>query len=123
MNWEKRDLIGREPLQGSFKNLVDREIRQRRRDERRLAEQRTTKHQLQTRKSCVVDARSYRIVRGLPLAAAARFEWKTLIPLEQLNKVGSACLKKFGDYQLKRWLHREIGSPRNVLPFLRRLTR
>jgi hypothetical protein len=80
MNWEKRNLIGREPLQGSFKNLVDREIRQRRRDERRLAEQRTTKHQLQARKSCVADARSYRIARRLPLPAGARFEWKTFIP-------------------------------------------
>ena len=80
MNWEKRNLIGQKPLQGSFKNLVDREIRQRRRDERRLAEQRTTKHQLHARKSCVADARSYRIARRLPLPAAARFEWKTLIP-------------------------------------------
>jgi hypothetical protein len=34
---------------------------ERRRDERRLAEQRTTKHQFQARKSCVADARSYRI--------------------------------------------------------------
>jgi len=43
MNWEKRHLIDREPLQGSFKNLVDREIRERCRDERRLSEQRDDK--------------------------------------------------------------------------------
>jgi virulence-associated protein VapD len=46
---------------------------ERRRDERRLAEQRTTKHQFQAIKSCVADARSYRIARRLPLLAAARF--------------------------------------------------
>ena len=123
MNREKRHLIDREPLQGFFKNLVDREIRERCRDERRLSEQRTTKDQLQARKSCVADARSYRLARRLPLPAATRFEWKTLIPLEQLNKVGGGCLKKFGDHQLTRWLHREIGSQRNVLRLLRRLTR
>jgi len=112
MYWEKRHLVGRDPLQDSFKNLVDRKIREGRRDERRLAEQLTTKHQLQARKSCVADARSYRVARRLPVPAAAQFEWRTLIPLEQLNKLGSACLNKFGDYQFKHWLHREIGFKR-----------
>jgi len=34
--------------------------------------------------------------------AAAKFDWKTLIPVEQLNKVRSAWLKKFRDHQFKR---------------------
>jgi tRNA U38,U39,U40 pseudouridine synthase TruA len=123
MYWEKRHLIARKPLQGPFKNLVDRTIRERRRDERRVAEQRGTKHQLQARKSCVADARSYRIARRLPVPVTAQFEWKTLIPLEQLNKVGSACLKKLGDHQFKHWLDREMSRQHNVFRLLRRLTR
>jgi hypothetical protein len=109
---EKRHFIGRDPLEKSFKNVVDRKIREGRRDERRLAEQRTTKHQLQARKSCVADARSYRVARRLPVPVTAQFEWKTLIPVEQLNKVGSACLKKLRNHEFKRWLHREIGLGR-----------
>src|SRR5262249_54442507 len=84
-----------DPVQDAFKNLAKRKIRERRRDERRLAEQQTTKHQLEARKSCVADARSYRVARQLPVPAAAQFEWKTLIPVKQLNKIGSAFLKKF----------------------------
>ena len=57
MNWGKLLLIGRVDQVGdSFKTFVDRKIR-----ERRLGEHRTTKHQLQARKSCVADARSYRV--------------------------------------------------------------
>jgi len=62
---EKFLLIGSGRIRGSFKNFVDREIRERRRGERRLTEQRTTKHQLLARNSCVADARSYRIARRL----------------------------------------------------------
>jgi hypothetical protein len=123
MYWEKRHFIDRDPLQDPFKKLVDRKIREQHRDERRLAEQRTTKHQLQARKSCVADARNYRVARRLPVPAAPQVEWKTLIPVEQLNKVRSACLKKFGDHQFKRWLHREIGRQRSLSHLLRRLTR
>jgi hypothetical protein len=62
MNWEQLFLIGRGGQVGdSFKTLVDREIRERRRHERRLAEHRMTTHQLQARNSCVADARSYRV--------------------------------------------------------------
>ena len=62
MNAGKLLLIGRVDQVGdSFKTFVDRKIRERRRDERRLGEHRTTKHQLQARKSCVADARSYRV--------------------------------------------------------------
>ena len=106
-----------------FKGLANRKIRERRRDERRLAEHRTTKHQLQARKSCVADARSYRVARRLPVPAPAQFDWKTLIPVERLNKVRTACLKKFGDHQFKRWLHREVDRQRSLSRLLRRLTR
>jgi hypothetical protein len=62
MNWGKLLLVGRVDHVGdSFKTLVDRKIRDQRRDERRLGEHRTTKHRLQARKSCVADARSYRV--------------------------------------------------------------
>ena len=64
---EKLPLIGRGRIRGSFETFVDRKIRERRRDERRLAEQRTIKHQLLARNSCVADARSYRIARRLPV--------------------------------------------------------
>ncbi len=56
-------LIGRDNLGDSFKILADRKIREGRQDERRLAEHRKTKHQLQARKSCIADARSYRVAR------------------------------------------------------------
>jgi hypothetical protein len=103
LNWEKLHVIGRD--RDSFKTLVDRKIRERGRDERRLAEQRSTKHQLRARNSCVADARSYRVARRLPAPpAAAQFDWKTLIPLAGLNKVRSAWLKKFRDNQFERWL-------------------
>ena len=62
MKWEKVLSIGRgDRVRDSFKILVDRKIRERRRDERRLAEHRMTTHQLQARNSCVADARSYRV--------------------------------------------------------------
>jgi len=63
---DKFPLIGSGRIPESFKNFVDRKIRERSRGERRLAEQRTTKHQLLARNSCVADARSYRIARRLP---------------------------------------------------------
>ena len=64
-------LIGSGRIRGSFKNFVDREIRERRRGERRLYEQRATKHQLLARNSCVADARSYRIARRFPVKSFA----------------------------------------------------
>jgi hypothetical protein len=95
MNWDKLLVIGRD--RDSFKALVGRKIRERRGDERQLAEHRTTKHQLQARNSCVVDARSYRVARRLPVPAAAPFDWKALIPVKRLSKIGSTWLKKFRD--------------------------
>jgi hypothetical protein len=102
MNCENLRLIGRD--RHSFKALVGCKIRERRRDERQLAEHLTTKHQLRARNSCVADARSYRVARRLPVPAAAQLDWKPLIPVRRLNKVRSAWLKKFCDHQFKRWL-------------------
>ncbi|SRR6266487_2677903 len=130
VNYREARIVNREELhfgwdwvQDSFKTLVDRKIRERRRDERRLAQQRTTKHQLQARNSCVTDGRSYRVARRLPVPAPARFDWKTLIPVEQLNKVRSACFKKFRDHQFKRWVSAKKAASRNLFHLLRGLTR
>ena len=68
---DKFPLIGSGRIPVSFKNLIDLRIRERRRGERRLAEQRTTKHQLLARNSCVADARSYRMARQLPFKSFA----------------------------------------------------
>ena len=68
---DKFPLIGSGRIPRSFKNLVDRKIHERRRGERRLAEQCTTKHQLLARNSCVADARSYRIARQFPVKSFA----------------------------------------------------
>jgi hypothetical protein len=89
MNWDKLLVIGRD--RDSFKALVGRKIRERRQDERQLAEHRATKHQLQARNSCVADARSYRVARRLPVPAAARSHWKALIPLKRFNKIRSVA--------------------------------
>jgi hypothetical protein len=55
-------------------HLVDRSIREKSRDERRLAEQGATKHRFRARKSCIADARSYRVARRLPVLAVAQFQ-------------------------------------------------
>jgi hypothetical protein len=89
MNWDKLLVLGRD--RDSFKALVGRKVRERRRDERELAEHRTTKHQLQARNSCVADARSYRVARRLPVFAPARFDWKTVIPVKRLSKIRSVA--------------------------------
>ena len=68
---EKFSLIGSDRIRGSFKNFVDRKMRERRRGERWLYEQRATKHQLLARNSCVADARSYRIARQFPVTSFA----------------------------------------------------
>jgi hypothetical protein len=70
-------LFGRDEIENSLMGFVDRKIGEQRRDERRLAEQRTTKHGFQARKSCVADARSYRVDRGLPVLAVALFDRAT----------------------------------------------
>jgi len=75
-------LFGRDEIENSFMHLFDRSIRKQRREERRLAEQRATKHRLQARKSCIADARSYRVARQLPVLAVAQFHDGTLNSLE-----------------------------------------
>jgi hypothetical protein len=70
-------LFGRDKIENSLMGFVDRKIGEQRRDERRLAEQRTTKHRFQARKSCVVDARSYRVARRLTVLAVALFDRAT----------------------------------------------
>lgn len=57
----------------SLGTLADRTMQKQRREERRLAEQRGTKHQFQARSSCVLDGRNYRIDRGLLLLTRAQF--------------------------------------------------
>jgi hypothetical protein len=63
-------LFGRDKIENSLMGFVDRKIGEQRRDEQRLAEQRTTKHRFQARKSCVADARSYRL--ALTIAGVSR---------------------------------------------------
>jgi hypothetical protein len=65
MNSKKPHLVVDHQVQHIFKTLVDRTIRKQRCEERRLAEQRTTKYRFQARKSCIPDARSYRVARRL----------------------------------------------------------
>ena len=75
-------LFGRDEIENSLVRFVDRKIRERRRNERRLAEQRTTKYRVQARKSCIADARTYRVARRLPVLAVAQFGAGTLNSLE-----------------------------------------
>ena len=73
MNIELRNLFGRPRIEYKFGTLVDRTIREQRGEERRLAEQRPTKHRFQARNSCVMDGRNYRIARRLLSLARAQF--------------------------------------------------
>jgi hypothetical protein len=73
----KFPLIGQDQVHDDFKKLVARQDRKRRMVERQLAEQRTTKHLFEASKSCVADARSYRIAREFPMSAATQLDWKT----------------------------------------------
>jgi hypothetical protein len=61
MNLGQLLLGGHDQLRAGFGAFVDRKIRERRENERQLAERHTTKYRLQARKSCVADARSYRV--------------------------------------------------------------
>jgi hypothetical protein len=65
MNSKKPHLLVDRRVARSFKTLVDRTIRKQRCEERRLAEHRITKYRFQARKSCIPDARSYRVARRL----------------------------------------------------------
>ena len=63
----------RDWVEHGFEPLIGRTIREGRSEERRLAERRTRKHLLQARKSCIPDARSYRVARRLLVFARAKF--------------------------------------------------
>jgi hypothetical protein len=76
MNSEKIRLFSRDWIERGFKALIDRSIRERRREERRFTEQRTTKHRLKARQSCIADARNYRVARRMPVLATAQFDWR-----------------------------------------------
>jgi hypothetical protein len=66
-------LFGRRRIEYGFRALIDRTMREKRHQERRLAEQRATKHQFHARSSCVWDGRNYRIAQRLLLLARAQF--------------------------------------------------
>lgn len=87
-------LFGRDEIANSIMRFVDRKIREQRRDERWLAEQRTTKHQFQARKSCIADARSYRVARRLPVLAIAQFYGRTLNFVETVQETLKARLNE-----------------------------
>jgi hypothetical protein len=73
MNYAKGHLFARTRVEFSFRTLVDRTIREQNREERRLAEQRATKHQFRARNSCILDGRNYRFARRLLLFPGAQF--------------------------------------------------
>src|SRR4029453_11391354 len=87
-------LFGRTEIENSLVRFADRMVSEQRRDERRLAEQRTTKHLFQARKSCIADARNYRIARRFPTSAIAQFDWKALIPTCRTYLFGFGWLRK-----------------------------
>ena len=74
MNWNALNSFRRGWVEHGFKTLVDCKIVERRREERRLAERRATKHQFQAIKSCIADARNYRVARKLPSLSMAHFD-------------------------------------------------
>ncbi|HEX9423292.1 MAG TPA: hypothetical protein VF899_08620 [Pyrinomonadaceae bacterium] len=85
-------LFGRDEIENSFMHFIDRQIREQRRGERQLAEQRTTKHRFQARKSCIADARSYRIARRLSVLGVAQFVGRTLNSIETAREALKARL-------------------------------
>ena len=97
-------LFGRDETENSFMHFVDRKLSEQRRDQRRFAEQRTTKYRFQARKSCIADARSYRVARRFPLLAFAQFDWKALIPAHRTYLFGIGWLKRLRNDQSRHWL-------------------
>ena len=98
-----KSLFSRGEIDNSLVRFADRKISERRRDERRFAEQRTTKHRFQARQSCVADARSYRVARRFPMLAIGQIDWQALVPHRpHLLEIG--WLKKLRYHQLKQWL-------------------
>jgi hypothetical protein len=104
---EKSLLPGRDQIPDSLKTLVYRHLRKRRWDERQLAEQRTTKHHLEARKSCVADSRNYRVAREFPISIAAQLDWKTIITSRRSNLFGAVGSRNF------ETINSSTGRPRN----------
>ena len=71
-------LFGQDEGEAGIMRFVSHKMRELRWDERRLAEQRITKHQFRAKKSCIADARSYRLARRLPVLAVAQFHGRTI---------------------------------------------
>ena len=74
MNWKALNSFRRGWVEHGFKTLVNCKVVERRREERRLAERCATKHQFQAIKSCIADARNYRVARKLPSLSMAHFD-------------------------------------------------
>jgi len=72
MNIAKAHSFDRGRVGYNFRALVDRTLREQRCQERRLAEQRATKHEFQARNSCILDGRTYRVARRLLLLGMAQ---------------------------------------------------
>jgi hypothetical protein len=94
-------LFNQGEIDNSLVRFANRKIREQRRNERRLAEQRTTRYRFQARKSCVADARSYRVARSFPMYAIAHFDWKGLVPARRTDLFGLRWLKKLRNNLLK----------------------
>jgi hypothetical protein len=73
MNWKVLDSFRRGWIERGFKALIDRKLREGRQEERRLAERRGTKHRFEAIKSCIADARTYRVARRLSALGRAQF--------------------------------------------------
>ena len=105
MNYAKGNLFPRARVEFSFRALVDRTIREQNREERRLSEQRPTKHQFRARNSCILDGRNYRFARRLFLFARAHFDWKHAV----VSRVIPQRVRSYGieatafDNNLMRW--------------------
>lgn len=73
MNMAKGHLFDGNRAEHSLGAFIERTIRERRHEDRRLAERRATKHSFEARNSCVSDGRNYRIARRLLQLARAHF--------------------------------------------------
>ncbi|HZS46367.1 MAG TPA: hypothetical protein VFC63_14930 [Blastocatellia bacterium] len=91
-------------IESTLTRFANRKFNEQRRDERRLAEQRVTKHRFKARKSCVADARSYRVAGGVPGHAMAHFDWKGLSPVGRTDLLARRWFKKVRDAFVKQWL-------------------
>lgn len=97
-------LFSRGEIDNTLVRLAHRKVTDQRREERLVTEQRITKHRFQAIKSCVADARSYRVARRFPRLAIAQFDWRSLIRSRRTYLFGIGWLKKLRNDQFKHWL-------------------